>query len=375
MPKRGENIYKRKDGRWEGRYIKGRDSNGKAMYGYIYADTYRDVKGKLLHIKHQVETKNAVQHVSQDAFFDEVIDAWLQYISFNIKESTRARYRYIVAHYIRPALGLKLTKELTAVAVEGFIQSLLYDAAGKVWLSEKTAGDILVIVKAIIKYGNLRGFSIPCNTQNIRIKTITHTGGVISLDDQQQLSKWLMSDKDPCKLGVLLSLYTGIRIGELCALKWKHILFEEGILQVCGTMQRISKDAHENGAKTKIIVDNPKSRYSYRDIPLPKFIIDYAAELKCEPEAYVLTGEQDRFIEPRTLQYRFKRYLEQCGIPYVNFHTLRHTFATRCIELGFEVKSLSEILGHANVNITMNRYVHSSMYLKRENMEKLCSIV
>lgn len=127
-------------------------------------------------------------------------------------------------------------------------------------------------------------------------------------------------------------------------------------------------------AKTKIVIGSPKSDTSIRTIP----ISDYAAELCREmnpksPAAFILTGTSD-YMEPRTLQYRMERYTETCGLEGVHFHTLRHTFATRCVEVGFEIKSLSEILGHSNTTITLDRYVHSSMDLKRDNMNKLSAV-
>lgn len=372
MPRRGENIYKRKDGRWEGRYVKYHDCTGKSHYGSVYAASYQAAKIKLHQAKVQLQEKPHDVCVITERLFGEVMDGWLSYNSINVKESTKQRYRYVVEHYLRPVLGAKPTKTVTTLAIEEFIHSLL---CGEQNLSKKTANDILTIVKTIIKYGKLRGYQIPCEIGGLRIKVVQKETAVINKEDQKILTNWLMTDTDLRKFGVLLSLYTGLRIGELCALKWKNFCFESGLLCIRGTMQRIPCREQMQGEKTKIIVDDPKSTRSVRDIPLPKFLIEYAREFCGVPEAYVLTGQKDKFIEPRTMQYCFKRYLEQCEISPVGYHALRHTFATRCIELGFEVKSLSEILGHANVNITLNRYVHSSVALKRENMDRLCSIL
>jgi integrase len=139
-------------------------------------------------------------------------------------------------------------------------------------------------------------------------------------------------------------------------------------------MQRI-QNVSAAETRTRIVITEPKSACSQRDIPIPDFLVAMLRTFQAESEAYVLTGSRDHFIEPRTMQNHFKRYVRQCGIAPANYHALRHSFATRCIELGFDVKSLSEILGHSNVNTTLNRYVHSSLELKRENMEKLCSLV
>ena len=136
-------------------------------------------------------------------------------------------------------------------------------------------------------------------------------------------------------------------------------------------MQRIQ--IPDGPTKTKILISEPKSQCSIREIPITKTLRGFL-ELYQNEKGYVLTGKENKFIEPRTMQNRYKVILETCGISNANFHTLRHTFATRCIEVGFDVKSLSEILGHANVNITLNRYVHPSMAMKQKNMDKLSEI-
>ena len=177
---------------------------------------------------------------------------------------------------------------------------------------------------------------------------------------------------DRYKFGVLLSLYTGIRIGELCALQWEDFCISQSTLRIRKTMQCIQDLGNGSISKTKIVITEPKSQCSVRDIPLPSFIIDIAIPFISNSKSYILTGN-DRYIEPRTMQNRFKRYVKESGIDDANFHALRHTFATRCVEVGFEIKSLSEVLGHANVNITLNRYVHSSFELKHSNMNKLAS--
>ena len=123
-------------------------------------------------------------------------------------------------------------------------------------------------------------------------------------------------------------------------------------------------------SKTKIIITKPKSQCSVREIPLPPFLVEIAKSFQADPDAFVLSGTAHRYVEPRTMQNRFRTYVKEGGIAATNYHALRHSFATRCIELSFDIKTLSIILGHSNVNITLNRYVHSSMELKKANMNK-----
>lgn len=184
-----------------------------------------------------------------------------------------------------------------------------------------------------------------------------------------------MKDIDRYKLGIYICLYTGIRIGELCALQWKNISFTDSTLKVIHTMQRIQYENEYSTHKTHIIITEPKSSSAIRTIPLPEFLTEKLRPFVANPNAFVLSGECTQHVEPRTMQNKFKAYLAEGGIEDANFHSLRHTFATRCVEIGFDIKTLSEILGHSSVKITLDKYVHSSLELKRSNMEKLQPIV
>ena len=197
-------------------------------------------------------------------------------------------------------------------------------------------------------------------------------GRVLTVEEQQILTTYLLEDMNLCKFGILLALLTGIRIGELCALRWDHVLLDSKLLRVDASMQRLKNLSPDAGPKTAVVIGSPKSQSSIRSIPMPDYLVDLCNKLRpSDPKAFVLTGTAASYMEPRTVQRKFAKYAEDCGLENVTVHTCRHTFATRCIEAGFEIKSLSEIMGHANVSITMNRYVHCSMNLKRENMEKV----
>ena len=176
-------------------------------------------------------------------------------------------------------------------------------------------------------------------------------------------------------IGVLFALMTGLRIGEVCALRAGDINMAEKTVTVRETVQRI-KNLDGNSSKTKIVFTTPKSNTSVRVVPLTNtaYMLCKINTGKTPPNAFLLTGKEDKVIEPRTLQYHIKRYSMACGIEDMHFHVLRHTFATRCVEVGFEIKSLSEVLGHSSPQITLERYVHSSLELKRQNMTKLEAI-
>lgn len=375
MSKKGENIYKRKDGRWEGRYIRLYDENGKAKYGYVYGKNYSDVKQRLLE-KKAYSGSQADMASKCSALYSEVLDAWLQSTRINIKESTYARYSHLIDTHIRSQLGKYQISKISTKLIEGFIENLL--SCGRVdnngGLSAKTVTDILTIVKSTIDYARYNNLVVSCNLSKLTIKKKDKEMRVLCQSEQDDLIRVLMADMDLYKFGVLLSLYTGIRIGELCALQWEDLSITNSTLKVRKTMQRIQETNIGASSKTKIIITEPKSDCSIRDIPLPSFLVEIARQFRDHPKSYILSGEQGKYIEPRTMQNRFKTYVKKSGISDANFHSLRHTFATRCVEVGFELKSLSEVLGHSNVNITLNRYVHSSFELKYSNMNKLTFI-
>ena len=299
------------------------------------------------------------------------MDTWLDNVRLRVKESSYVKYYNIVKNHLKPAFGAAAVKDLTTVAVEAFIAEKI-QGSEKRGLAEKTVRDILTVLKEICKFASTNGEECPCHFELIRLRKTETRIQVLNKKEQACLEAFLMRDQDLIKTGVLMSLHMGLRIGEVCALKRQHILMDSGILQIRCTMQRLQNLEDDMHQRTKIVVTEPKSTASVRDIPIPQFLLDRLGVLQyAEGGAYVLTGKTDGYIEPRTLENTFKKYLKQCRLDAINYHALRHTFATRCIEAGFDVKSLSEILGHTNVNITLNRYVHSSMEQKRINMEKI----
>lgn len=375
MSRKGENIYKRKDGRWEGRYIKYYDSDGKAKYGYLYGKTYNEVKTKLKELN--ADLKTGLLKDKSSPLYSAILEAWLQSVRINIKESTYMRYRQLIKKHILPCLGKYQITAISSQLLERYVNDKLQNGRidGKGGLSPKTVTDIITIIKSSMDYAVYHGYAVQCNLSKLSVKKKEKEMRVLTTQEQKQLTAVLLYKTDLYKLGILLSLYTGIRIGELCALRWENLSIETKTLRVRETMQRIQNSEPTEKRKTRIIITEPKSRCSIRDIPIPEFLIETVKVHQASPKAFVLTGERNRYIEPRTMQNRFQKYVKESGIAKANYHSLRHTFATRCVEVGFEIKSLSEILGHANVNITLNRYVHSSFDLKCDNMNKLSIII
>lgn len=366
MPKRGENIYKRKDNRWEGRYVKGYDSRGKAKYGSVYAKTYRDVRKKLAEVK-QNGAENIPKHQKD---FSCYCDEWLTLCRSKVKESTYVKYTNMLNRHLKPKLGDFLPQELNTVIVEEFSYKLLADG-----LSQKTVKDILTVLRSVLKYCQRQPEVNISDIDVIYPKERKKEMRILTIEEQTRFVTYLLEDMDTVKFGVLLALLTGMRIGEVCALRWQDISIEEKTIHVHATMQRLKSFEENSGAKTKVIISDTKSTSSNRMIPLTDYAVSLCRQMQCnDPDCFVLTKDPIKYLEPRTLQYRLGKYTAACGLTDVHFHVLRHTFATRCVEVGFEIKSLSEILGHSSSQVTLDRYVHPSLELKRVNMEKLSAI-
>ncbi len=371
MSRKGENIYKRKDGRWEARYIYTYDAVGKAQYKYLYAPTYTEVKAKLLS-HHTSNSKNCKVTRNKETY-SYWIDKWLHSKRPSVKESTYMRYVKATENHIKPILGKYPINKISTALMEQYVWDKLQggrlDASGG--LSGKTVSDIMTIIKESFKYAQCCGIEMACHFEQISFKKITKEMRILSSTEEKQLVSVLKNTTDRYKLGVFICLYTGIRIGELCALKWKHVSLSEKTIRIEQTMQRLQYEHSVAERKTRIIVTEPKSHAAYRTIPLPNFVVEMISPFVGHPDGYILSEDGRSIIEPRTMQNHFKAYLVKGNIENTNFHTLRHTFATRCIEAGFDIKTLSELLGHASVKVTLDKYVHSSMKLKRINMDKL----
>ncbi|MBP1565885.1 MAG: site-specific integrase [Oscillospiraceae bacterium] len=356
MPKRGENIYKRKDGRWEGR-IK-IEFNGKVKYKYFYGKTYKIVKEKIALFKITDSPTSECSYKTIDSLFNE----WFTAIQFSVKPSTLYNYKTKVKKHIIPAFGKLYYNELEVSMINNFISDKVSTG-----LSIGYVCDIIAVLKSMAKYMyKVYGYkNIITNVTIPRGKTKDLS--LLSDEQQKILFKTLTTCINETKLCILLSFYTGIRIGEVCGLTWSDVDFINNTININKTVQRI----HDTDSSlTRLIIDIPKSKSSKRIIPLPTFITEILKKYKGDADTYILSGNNN-IMEPRTLQRRFKSILKKSGLPDINYHSLRHMFATNCIKLGFDIKTLSEILGHSSIEITLKRYVHASLERKIECMNLL----
>ena len=368
MARRGDNIYYRKDKRWEGRFVKGR-VEGHTRFGYVFGKTYREVKEKLIVAQYEWQTHSEEAERNKTSFRT-ISESWIRDSESYLKASTVVKYRDYLRLYLLPNFGNRNMDDIKSADVSAFCFDLLSSGGvERQGLSTKTVAEIIRVIKHLRKYALNRDYAVGFSGDCLTIKQKQKAMRVFSQQEQKRLIAYLLDHLTLDNLGILLCLFTGIRIGELCALRWDDISLHEQKLRISKTMQRV-RVGNEKG--TKIVTTSPKSECAVRDIPLPDWICKYLGDAY-QAGAFLLTGNAEKSIEPRTMQNRFKAVLAACGIGDANFHALRHTFATKCVEAGFDAKCLSEILGHASVNITLNRYVHPTMALKREYMEKLAA--
>lgn len=350
---------------------------------------------------------NDVKNQQKNRKFAEYCDNWFFANSTRLKPSSCAKYQATIKNHIKPYFGDEPVSAVTAERIDEFTGILLYEKE----LSAKTVRDILVLLHSILLYTERRTRSDISNLEIIYPKKSRKQIRILNEQEEKSLLVHLADQMDLYKFGIYAALRTGLRIGELCALRWRDISFDTCTISVSYTAQRISCPAQggglaedstpaetgsllqddrtmrsvlsqgggsrtgKNSRKTEVVLGTPKSDSSCRTIPLMPDMAALCRRFYCGgPDAFILTGTS-QCMEPRKLQRHLKTCMKKCGLSDVHFHTLRHTFATRCVEAGFDVKTLSEILGHANINITLNQYVHPDMKRKRENMSRLKNVI
>lgn len=367
MGRHGENIRKRSDGRWEARYQVYDKEKERTRYHSVYGCTYEEAKAKradavrgLAGSYDQERGLETECKMPGNVLFETAAEEWLAAIKVKQKPSTYEKYDIVYRSYLETALGKTVLIQIT--------ETLINEKLSGKELSDSLEKSIYCVANRILQYAarqyslalpDLRKPSSRAGKKGIEVFTTAEQARLLSIICQKM---------DHCKLAVLLCLFTGLRLGEICALRWSNIDFESRTLSVKGTVQRLHVEGGDT--KTALVETEPKSMRSKREIPLPDLIIALLFEFKHDKE-YVFGGNKP--LEPRTLQNHYKRILKEAQIAYKNFHALRHTYATNCIEEGADVKSLSEMLGHSNVQITLNYYVHPSMDTKRRYADSLSS--
>lgn len=369
MARHGENIRKRTDGRWEGRYKTFDENRGSYIYRSVYGSAYEEAKEKLSRAKLSLATAAAGERQtraetgnSTTVLFSQAAQEWLAGIADKRKYSTYVKYETIYRIHLAGIIGFCQLSNTAASE----IQAKIFDHLSEAALSESLQKSICGIANQILVFANRR-YSVGVPTlEKPGIKQKYKPIRTLSKVEQARLLYSIYDEPNPFKIALLLCLYTGLRLGELCALKWTDFDLKNMSMTVSRTVQRIA--AQDGMSKTILLESAPKSEGSKRTIPLTAEIVELLARLN-QNCPYVFGGNKP--LEPRTMQYRFKKLLKEVDVGDRNFHILRHTFATNCIENGMDVKALSEILGHSDVKITLNRYVHPTMDSKRKQLGRL----
>ncbi len=374
MSKRSDNIHKRRDGRWEGRFPKGRGADGALIYGSVYGKSFKEAKEKLLVARNNLPSINMSK--AKSITFGDVLGLWMDNNRLRLKGGTIHKYQIVINNHILPELGSLKISDIDTTLINNF----LFEKAEKGSLRQQKplspayVKSIMLIINAALKFAVNEELCKPLKNPIHKPVDTPKKLEILSAENQKRLENEIFENSSCNNIGILISLQTGLRIGEICALKWENIDFEKSIIQVRHTIARVINEDTKSGFSSCLIIDSPKTKASLRDIPISKELVMVLKKIRAESVSEFVVSKKKDFVSTRTYEYRFHTLLKRLGIPPINFHALRHTFATRCIEAGVDVKSLSEILGHANVGITLNTYVHSSMELKRIQLKKLSAL-
>ncbi len=371
MGRKGENIRKRKDGRWEARYVKGRNANGNIIYGYVYAHKYSDVKQRRNEILAKMELLAETDSAKSDFCgftFDQLLDEWRSDIRLTIRDSSYFLYNTMIGQHLQPYFGKMEITLIDDLVIQAFIHTKVQEGLSTAYLQS-----IITLLRSILKFAYRKHriamppLSVSCP------RAAKKAPNIFSPEELARLETFLEEKDDDFCFGLLLCMFTGIRIGELSGLKWEDYdrpAEQIWILRTVYRMKNEKYDAVHETAKTTLHIGLPKTASSTRNIPLPHFLLERAHRHQKSEDRFILTGTP-QCMEPRCIQKKYRRVLEQCGLRYLNFHALRHNFATLAVQKGMDYKTLAELLGHSSINTTMNIYVHSSLERKRECIDLL----
>lgn len=370
IARKGENIRKRKDGRYEARYQAGYKLDGKPLYKSIYAKTYSDAKQKRLQA---LKTVNTETKTTKAITISDISIDWLSKQKLEVKTTSYAKYYDNVYNHILPHLGKIKVKAINQNTIDEYIK-LLHEKGRKDkqgGLSSETIKLIAGTLKQIFKYTKKKYSINTLDFEYIIPKAKSKEVETLNHEEQERLTTYLVNNLDRQNLGLLICLYTGLRIGEICATRNGYIDINKKAIKVKKTLQRIKNVEVNAVTKTIVVIDEPKSDKSIREIPIADFLINKIKQFTGKDSDFILTGSAKRYIEPRTLTNRFKSVLSHLKIKDIKFHALRHTFATNAIESGCDIKTLSELLGHSDVQLTLRIYVHSNYELKKQSIENM----
>lgn len=387
MKKRGNHegsIYQRKDGKWCAQITTGRKENGTPKREYIYGKTRSEVSNKL---------NKALFNISQGTFvesnritLESWLDTWLfEYKKSNIRPTTFENYEYLTRVHIKPNIGYLLLKDLRTEHIQKFYNNLLSNGKvdGSGGLSAKTINRIHVVIHSALRQAVKNNLIVTNISETTTLpKQVKKEIHFLAVWEQRKFYNLVQAER--LKAAFILELGTGIREGELLALTWKNVNFEEGTIKITRTLKRVKVFDDNSPTKTKLIFLEPKSDSGKRTIPLPLNVLNEMKEHQIrqndekdknkalyEDNDLVFCTEIGRVIEPRNFLRTFYRLLNKSGLDHFNFHALRHTYATRLLEANEHPKVVQEILGHSDITLTLNTYSHVLPVIKKAAAAKI----
>lgn len=356
-----------KDGRWEGRYKKGARINGRAHYGYVYGKTYKITKTKLIEKKYLYHVNNRDEIV-----YSGNIRQWLTHwlnteIKKKVKVSSFASYQYKMEHYVFPVLGEYPLARLNSEKIQDFINDMINQN-----LSVNTIKTVITIFKQGINAAIKTKLLLNNPFNNIHLPSVRKNKvNALSSEIQKKIEDIAM--ENPKGLPIMLALYTGLRIGEISALQWSDIDFRRELIMVKHTYQRMP--ISDGTKKTQLYLSKAKSISSERMIPLGKVTKKLLENWRNQNiKANFVFENNGHPIEPRLINYHFKKIMIQIGLNDIHFHQLRHTFATRCLEAQENIAVISSILGHKSVKTTLDIYTDALTLQKRKMIQEMENI-
>ena len=350
---KGENIYYRKDGRWEGRYAIGRKSNGRLKYGYVYGKTYQIVREKLIPLKQQSERMIELYGRSLMTYSEWIIQ-WKKEIQRSIKISTFSDYCYKLSRYLLPQLGTIPLYQVNSERIQEVIDLFIEER-----LSPSSIQIIICLLKKTLNDAKKQGllYKNPCDAVQLPKRNVQKVRA-LTIEQQRSLLEVADKSKDDKSQAVVLALNTGMRIGEIAALRWENIDFNRGIISINQTCNRIQSLGKQ---KTMVNYDAVKSAASHRIVPMNQKVRELLEGLKDKHSSEFVFSTGSKGCEPRVLTYHFHQLRKEARLENIHFHQLRHTFATRCLEAKVGIASVSALLGHSSTKMTLDVYSDSML--------------
>lgn len=365
--RKGENIYLRKDGRWEGRYPKGRKINGRIKYGYVYGKSYTEVKQKLYPLRIRYQSLQQIQGVSAETF-EEWASAWLDEVREEVKPSTLSSYYYKLTKYIFPLIQDIPLNELSFETGKKILEVLQKK------LARSTVQVVFRVLNKCLNRAKKRGKLHANPFSELKIpKAKKRKVRALTLSEQKKVMNIATKEKKGRGIPALLALYSGMRIGEIAALRWTDIDFNTNLISVHQTYQRIP--TIETTKRTQLILADSKTEASVRVIPISKTLKKLLLKHRKQSKGNFVFSTNGHPCEPRLLTYHFHRIRKKAELMNIHFHQLRHTFATRCLEANKDISSVSALLGHASTQMTLDTYVDAMLEQRYQVINALDTLI